>query len=116
MIVFGKTTIEVSTAPFLIKMEEREDNEIKFVIALPAYDDNSIDINKTGNPKLDDLLLKAVPVCADRDNIYEIVFEEYVFHMTRNESYTSWDDYEIRNGDYFIVFEKSRMLDYLPHC
>ena len=49
------------------------------------------------------------------NNLYEIVFENYVFHMTRNESYTCWDDYEIRQGDYFILFDRSRLLDYLPH-
>ena len=30
----------------------------------------------------------------------------------RNESYTSWDEYEVRKGNYLILFEKSRLLDY----
>lgn len=34
--------------------------------------------------------------------------------MTRNESYTAWDDYEVRKGKYFIVFERSRLLDCMP--
>ena len=31
----------------------------------------------------------------------------------RNESYTVWDDYEIRRGRALILFERSRLLDYL---
>ena len=36
-----------------------------------------------------------------------------MLHLTRNESYTFWDEYEVRKGQYFIKFEKSRMLDML---
>ena len=115
MIAFGKTTHKISTAPFLIKTEERADNEIKFIIALPACDENDTGREPTGNASLDNLLEKAVPIHEDHNNLYEIVFENYVFHMTRNESYTCWDDYEIRQGDYFILFDQSRLLDYLSH-
>lgn len=44
---------------------------------------------------------------------YRITFESYMLHLTRNESYTFWDEYEVRKGQYFIKFEKSRMLDML---
>lgn len=44
---------------------------------------------------------------------YRIVFKDYMMHLTRNESYTAWDNYEVRKGRYFVVFEKSRMLDFL---
>lgn len=115
MIAFAKTTHKISTAPFLIKTEEHEDNEIKFIVALPFYDEKDTGNEQTGNPELDNLLETAVPIREDRDNLYEIIFENYVFHMTRNESYTCRDDYEIRHGDYFIVFDRSRLLDYLPH-
>lgn len=115
MIAFAKTTHKISTAPFLIKTEEQADNKIKFIIALPAYGEKNIGGEHVGNSRLDNLLEKTVPICEDHNNLYEIVFENYVFHMTRNESYTCWDDYEIRQGDYFILFEQSRLLDYLPH-
>ena len=115
MIAFGKTTRKISTAPFLIKTEEQADNKIKFIIALPAYGEKDTRREHAGNSRLDNLLEKAVPICEDHNNLYEIVFENYVFHMTRNESYTCWDDYEIRQGDYFILFEQSRLLNYLPH-
>ena len=115
MITFGKTTLNAFTAPFLIKAEEQADNEIKFIVALPVYDENNTGKESTGNMKLDHLLEKAVPIHEDPYHVYEIIFENYVFHMTRNESYTSLDNYEIKQGDYFILFEQSRLLDYLPH-
>ena len=46
------------------------------------------------------------------EQVYEIVFEDYVIYQNRNESYTVWDDYEIRRGHYLVIFEKSRLLDY----
>ena len=32
-------------------------------------------------------------------------------HLTRNESYTAWNDDEIRQGNYLIVFTRSRLID-----
>ena len=114
MIVFGKTTPGISTAPFLIKAEEREGNEIKFVVALPVCGERGEGGEKTRHSKLDGLLRKAAPIYADKNERYEIAFPRYVLHMTRNESYTCWDDYEIRRGDYFILFDRSRLLDHVP--
>ena len=39
--------------------------------------------------------------------VYEIEISDYIMHLTRNELYTSWDDYEVRKGRYFVIFEKS---------
>lgn len=54
-----------------------------------------------------------IEVGVESGSTYKIIFENYMLHLTRNESYTAWDDYEIRKGQYFIIFEKSRMLDML---
>ena len=54
-----------------------------------------------------------IEVGVESGSTYKIIFENYMLHLTRNESYTVWDDYEIRKGQYFIIFEKSRMLDML---
>jgi len=52
------------------------------------------------------------PVYKDMNQIYEIVFDDYIIYQNRNESYTCWDDYEIRKGNYLIIFERSRLLDF----
>lgn len=46
-------------------------------------------------------------------SFYKIIFEDYMLHLTRNESYTAWDEYDIRKGLHFIIFERSRLLDML---
>ena len=50
-----------------------------------------------------------IEIGVESGNEYRITFENYMLHLTRNESYTYWDEYEVRKGQYFIKFEKSRM-------
>lgn len=113
MILFGEENKEMTTVPFLVKTIE-EENGIRFIVALSIQGKNGTDRNDMGIPALSKILLEATPIYPDENNLYEVLFENYVFHMTRNESYTCWDDYEIRNGKYFIIFDKSRLLDNLP--
>lgn len=42
----------------------------------------------------------------------QIEIKSYIMHLTRNESYTVWDNYEIRKGNYLVIFEKSRLIDF----
>lgn len=42
----------------------------------------------------------------------KIEFQSYIMHLTRNESYTAWDDYEIRKGRYLSIYERSRFIDF----
>lgn len=111
--LFGEENFEINSAPFLVKALE-EENSIRFIVALPVQSKTRTDINDTGIPVLNKILKESFSIYPDENNLYEILFEDYVFHITRNESYTYWDDYEIRNGKYFIIFDKSRLLDYLP--
>lgn len=76
-------------------------------------DEKETDIDDLGIQGLKELLAESIPIYSDDNNLYKIVFEDYVLHQTRNESYTSWDDYEVRKGKYFIIFEKSKLLDYV---
>lgn len=110
MIRFGDDAGIIDTYPFLIKAIEGLYNEISFIISLPLKGEKGI-VNDTGNSCLDGILNKCVPVYPDENNSYEIIFKNYVLHMTRNESYTFWDEYEIRHGKYLILFERSRLLD-----
>ncbi|MEK4978626.1 hypothetical protein [Bacillus sp. FSL K6-6540] len=40
-------------------------------------------------------------------------FEWYIGYSVRNESYTSWDDYEEFEGKIFRIYSKSRYLDFI---
>lgn len=54
-----------------------------------------------------------IVVSLSSGEVYKIIFEQYMMHLTRNESYTFWDKYEVYSGDYFVIFKKSRLLDIL---
>ena len=113
MIGFGNEQDTMDSAPFLINTTEGQDNDISFIISFPLKGEKTI-IDETGIPVLNEILGNCIPIYPDGNNTYEIIFENYVIHMTRNESYTIWDDYEIRHGKYLILFERSRLLDSMP--
>ena len=46
---------------------------------------------------------------------FEIRFPSYIMHLTRNESYTAFDDYEIRDGNYLVQFSRSRLMDFYDY-
>ena len=112
MIAFGQQ--DSGQGPFLISLSEEYDNDLKIVVSLSCTGEIGENADDMGIPALGDILRKSRPILPDENQTYEILFEGYILYQTRNESYTSWDDYEIRNGTYFIIFEKSRLLDALP--
>lgn len=114
MIGFGKndkTTNSIS--PFLIRLEEGEDNCVKFVIATSWLGEKGTGIDDVDIEGIKSLIDKSYPIYPNYEDIYQITFEGYILYQTRNESFCSWDDYEVSEGKNFIVFSKSRMLDYL---
>lgn len=113
MIEFGNENKELKTAPFLIKAVEEDDNCITFIVSSVVAGEKGKNTEDTDIEVLKELLTESIPVYPDYNNLYKIVFKHYVLHQTRNESYTSWDNYEVRKGNYFIIFEKSRLLDYI---
>ncbi|MBR1555144.1 MAG: hypothetical protein IJ644_07115 [Oscillospiraceae bacterium] len=112
MIAFGQQ--DSGQGPFLISLSEEYDNDLKIVVSLSCTGEIGENADDMGIPALGDILRKSCPIYPDENQTYEILFEQYILYQTRNESYTSWDDYEIRKGTYFIIFEKSRLLDALP--
>ena len=112
MIEFGKASKNQAHAPFLIKAEETADNCIRFIVSLSC--EGEIGFNDITENGLGEILHEATPIYPDENEVFEIVFEHYILHQTRNESYCSFDDYEIKQGKYFVVFERSRLLDTLP--
>ena len=119
MIEFGGENKEINEkskiAPFLLSLEDTPDNVLRIVIAFPMEGEEGADIDDFPEPyksRVEDILIHSRPVSEDPNQVYEIVFDDYVIYQNRNESYTVWDDYEIRRGNYLIIFEKSRLLDY----
>ena len=97
-------------APFVLSVTDNADNELIIILSLAKIGQKCI--TDDDNTKLNEILKNAIPVQADGDNIYEIVFERYIIYQCRNESYTAFDNTEIRSGKYLVTFERSRLLDY----
>ncbi len=119
MLEFGTENKEITKntkcAPFVLSIEDNGDNCLKIVIALPKKGKQGEGAEKLlvkDNKKLNDLIMKSYPVYEDMDNVFEIIFENYIIYQCRNESYTAYDNSEIRKGKYFIIFEKSKLLNY----
>jgi hypothetical protein len=54
------------------------------------------------------------PINADEKSpIVQIDFHTYIAYSIRNESYTSWDEYEEFEGKIFRIYKKSRYLDFI---
>lgn len=119
MLEFGGENEEIRekapTVPWLVSLTDTEDNRLRIVIALAMEGEEGEgleEIPETQRTKADEMLARSRPVYMDTTRAYEIVFDRYVMYQTRNESYTVWDKYEIRRGNYLILFERSRLLDY----
>ncbi|WP_143330605.1 hypothetical protein [Cloacibacillus sp. An23] len=102
--------------PFLSRLEEYEDNELRIVImgaktVEHADSDASSDEGEKGI--LARILSQCRQIAPDCSLSFEIVFEDYIIYQVRRESFCSYDPEEIRSGKFLIVFEKSKLLDYL---
>lgn len=76
--------------PFLCGLREGEDNDLHITICRAGAD------SKTELAQ------------------WEIIFECYILYQVRNESFCSFHAAEVKTGKYLAVFEKSRLLEYLP--
>jgi len=54
------------------------------------------------------------PVEFDEESpMIQINFERYIGYSVLNESFTSWDDYQVFLGKSFRIYSKSRYLDFI---
>ncbi len=112
MLKFGSENKECGDFPFIINIDDT-DNVLKILFALPKIGEKGSDIDEDTKDEIKELLKEAYPIYPDEKNIYEITFEDYIFYQVRNESYCTYDDYEIGKGRHLIIYEKSRLLDYV---
>ncbi len=100
MISFGNERENINSAPFLIKAVEKQENSITFMVSFARKGEKKAGTDDESIPLLNEILADSAPLYPDANSTYEITFEDYILYMTRNESYTSWDRYEIRHGIY----------------
>ncbi|MBE6704547.1 MAG: hypothetical protein E7583_04735 [Ruminococcaceae bacterium] len=110
MIEFGKENREMLTPPFLVSIADVNAeifrNTLKIVIAIPRYGEKSEGVDK----EEDKIFHEAIPVYPDADNMYEIVFEDYVAYQSTNEYYAGKrkDDF---SGRYLVIYGGSGFLN-----
>lgn len=116
MLAFGTENKEISPhAPFLLSMNDTEDNQLKIVIALPKRGEigEGIDPEEYGNnDALKEMYMQSYPVYEDMDNVYQILFEDYIIYQCRNESYTAYGTHEVIKGKYLVIYDDSPFLNY----
>jgi len=108
---FGGNNDSLGKFAFVLKIEN-VDNELKIIFSGCVEGERGTNIDDELDENLKQLLKESTPIYPSADDVYEIVFPNYIIYQVRNESYCSWDDYEIRKGRRLIIFEKSRLLDH----
>ena len=128
MVGFGCDNKELGEkiAPFMHAMTDNLDHELRIVVGASVVGEpagkvdleewpQSVRENIEGSEKLQDMISHMSDVWGSTEDVWEIDIDGYVLLMERDESYTTWDDYEIRKGWWLIEFERSRLLDDLAH-
>ncbi len=93
---------------YLTAIGEPEDNTLRLVIE-EARSDKNLQPTKIGDLDLG----KTSRIVSDAKCFaYELIFEWYVAYSVRDESYTQFDETEVRTGQSACVYTKSKFLDY----
>ena len=101
MMEFGKCTNH-KNLPFLMNTCETSPNRVHFTVAT-AYTEFAGSCEAPA------------PILPDPAQTYRITFEGYILYFVRNESYSQDDeDYNLWDGDHFLLFRRSRLLDAIP--
>lgn len=110
-IEFGGSNESLGRYVFLLNIADI-DNELRILLSGYVEGEKGNDIDESLDDETKEILKESTPVYPDTDNVYEIIFPNYIIYQIRNESYCSWDDYEVRKGKSLYIYEKSRFLDY----
>ena len=109
MIKFGKK-YKNDNMPYILNINDNIDNVLKIIVSLPYSGEKGSEASNTGNKNLDEILKKAYPVLIDYNEIYEIVFENYIMYQIRNESFANPDENSKISGKYFVIIKNSSYL------
>lgn len=128
MVGFGCDNIELGKqiAPFMMGMTDNLDHELRIIVGASVVGEpvgkvvleewpKSMQKNILRSEKLQEMISSMSGVWGSTDDMWEISVDGYVLLMERNESYTTWDDYQIVRGQWLMVFERSKLLDDLSH-
>lgn len=94
---------------FLFSITERDQNTLSIVldegITSPIAQDLPGSSGKIKN-------VHAVEVTPDSRR-FEFHWDNYICYSVRNESYATWNKFEVSTGSKFLIYTKSMFLDYV---
>jgi hypothetical protein len=99
---------------FLRQLIDTDDNELTvFITRTKKVEPSSDSLEDEKNEKIRELLSATMQLVSDDSQIYKIHFEMYLMYQCRNESYAYNNDEHISVGQGLLLFEKSKLLDYV---
>ena len=109
MIKFGKK-YKNDNMPYILNINDNIDNVLKIIVSLPYSGEKGSEVSNTGDKELDEILKESYPVLINYNEIYEIVFENYIMYQIRNESFANPDENSKILGKYFVIIKNSSYL------
>ena len=106
-------------APFLISLSDGLQEELRIIIAgvtvgnICANVPELEETDKTTKQALNEILAETQLIEVNEQQLYEIIFHNYIIYQVRNESFSSNGPEEVKHGRYLNTFEKSQFLSYL---
>lgn len=96
---------------FLREIGEPEENTLRVVVEeAKSGEAQDIDIGET-------IISGASLIESDEScRLFELIWPTYVSYAVRNESFTSWDDTEVWEGQSLRVYSKSSFKDYVARA
>lgn len=100
--------------PFLISLNDGEDNELELRIAPSCVGERrEVSESEEPNAALRSLLNESRPLFADEENVYEVFFDRYIIYQVSNESFCSGDPNDKYEGRFMRIYESSALLNRL---
>jgi hypothetical protein len=106
-----KSSLDKCYGIILDSLNYRNEGELTIKLTELILSDSKIDLNFGGGKVIKNLN----PIVSTTESRqFKVEFEEVVFYQVVDESYCTWDEYEIRDGnDKLQLFSKSRYMDFV---
>ena len=112
---YGDTPHHGWMPPFLLALQDCEDHELRVVIAFPRTGEKGEDLEDFPEPvksSVEEMLMDSTSIYENMDQVYEILFQDYILYQNYDERFSFRDEYESWKGKHLVVYERSRLLDY----
>ena len=106
-----KSTLDKCDGIILDNLNYQNEGELTIKLTELVLSDSKTDLNIGNGEKIKDLNSLEQTTNSRK---FKVEFKEVVFHQVVDESYCTWDNYEIRDGkDILQELSKSRYLDFV---